>query len=295
MLFIYFFRGFCYRSREGWILINDLAWIGLIEALRLIMIGILDSGMGGLITARALRQEWPAEDIVYFGDTARAPYGNKSLEVIRNFAADGAAFLQAQGAGLIVVACHTIAGVAGQHLAAAMGVPVVDGIVPAVERAVSVSKKGWVGIIGSPALAESGRYPEIISHLAPQTRLFFANCPLLVPLINAGWIRKPESVMIVKKCLHSLKTRQIDTLILANPYFSILKRIIQRKIGRRVTLVDPTETLVDKLRHIISASKDRISANDDAHRLACWVTDLSAESSRMAPILYGKNVSLKQV
>ncbi|MEA3230883.1 MAG: glutamate racemase, partial [Thermodesulfobacteriota bacterium] len=94
------------------------------------MIGILDSGMGGLITARAFREEWPAEDIVYFGDTARAPYGNKSPKTIRDFAMDGAAFLQEQGAGLIVVACHTIAAVAGQHLAAAMGVPVVDGIVP---------------------------------------------------------------------------------------------------------------------------------------------------------------------
>ena len=259
------------------------------------MIGILDSSMGGLITARAFREEWPAEDIVYFGDTARAPYGDKSSETIRNFALDGAAFLQGQGAGLIVIACHTIAGAAGQHLGAAMGVPVVDGIVPAAERAVAVSKKGRIGIIGSRTLAESGRYPEIISHLDPQARLFSATCPLLVPLINAGWIKKPESVMIVKKCLHSLKTRQIDTLILANPYFTILNQIIQRKIGRRVTLVDPTETLVDKLRIIISASKDRVSTNDDERRLTCWVTDLSVESVRMAPILYGKHVSLKQV
>jgi len=259
------------------------------------MIGILDSGMGGLITVRAFREEWPAEDIVYFGDTARAPYGNKSPETIRDFAMDGAAFLQEQGAGLIVVACHTIAAAAGQHLAAAMGVPVVDGIVPAAERAVSVSKKGRIGVIGSRALMESDRYPEIISHLAPQARLFSATCPLLVPLINAGRIKKPESAMIVKKCLHPLKTRQIDTLIIANPYFTMLKRIIQRKIGRRVALVDPTETLVAKLDDIITTSKDRVSTKDDARRLTCWVTDLSAESVRMATILYGKYVSLKQV
>ncbi len=259
------------------------------------MIGILDSGMGGLITARAFREEWPAEDIVYFGDTARAPYGNKSPETIRDFAMDGAAFLQEQGAGLIVVACHTIAAAAGQHLAAAMGVPVVDGIVPAAERAVAVSKKGRIGIIGSRALVESDRYPEIISHLDPQARLFSATCPLLVPLINAGRINKPESAMIIKKCLHSLKTRQIDTLILANPYFTMLKRIIQRKIGRRVVLVDPTETLVDKLGGIIATSKDRVSTNDDARRLTCWVTDLSAESAPMAAVLYGRHISLRSL
>jgi len=259
------------------------------------MIGILDSGMGGLITARAFREEWPAEDIVYFGDTARAPYGNKSSETICDFSKDGAAFLQEQGAGLIVIACHTIASAAGQHLAAAISVPVVDGIVPAAERAVGVSKKGRIGVIGSRALVESDRYPEIISHLDPQARLFSATCPLLVPLINAGRINKPESAMIVKKCLHPLKTRQIDTLILANPYFTMLKRIIQRKIGRRVALVDPTETLVDKLGDIITTSKDRLSTNDDARRLMCWVTDLSAESARMATVLYGRHISLNRV
>ena len=259
------------------------------------MIGILDSGMGGLITARAFREEWPAEDIVYFGDTARAPYGNKSPDTIRNFAMDGAAFLQEQGADLIVVACHTIAAVSGQHLAAAMGVPGVDGIVPAAERAVGVSKKGRIGIIGSRVLVESGRYPEIISHLDPQARLFSAICPLLVPLINTGRINKPESAMIVKKYLHSLKTRQIDTLILANPYFTMFNRIIQRKIGRRVVLVDPTETLVGKLDDIITTSKDRLSTSDDTRRLTCWVTDLSAESARMATVLYGRHISLNRV
>ena len=101
--------------------------------------------------------------------------------------------------------------------------------------------------------------------------------------------------MIVKKCLNSLKTRQIDTLILANPCFTMFKRIIQRKIGLRVALVDPTETLVDKLGGIIATSKDRVSTNDDARRLTCWVTDLSAESAPMAAVLYGRHISLRSL
>lgn len=261
------------------------------------MIGILDSGMGGIITTRLIQKRWPTEEIVYFGDTARAPYGNKSLETIRDFAKDGAAFLQVRGARLIIVVCHTIAGAAGQHLAAQASVPVIDGIVPAIQRAVDVTRNGRIGLIGSRALIESERYLEIISHLAPRSRLFYTVCPLLVPLINAGRIRKPEAAMAIKNCLHTLKARQIDTLILANPHYSfpVFKRIIQRKIGRRVAVVDIGEALVDKLGDIITVPKYGGRTGDSERRPACWVTDLTAETARMANILYGRDVCLKHL
>lgn len=259
------------------------------------MIGILDSGIGGLITLRALQQKWPAEDIVYFGDTARAPYGTKSAKTICEFALGGAGFLREQGARLIVVACHTIGGVAGQHLAAEMDVPVVDGVVPAAAQALAISKTGRIGIIGSAALLKSGRYPEVIQHLQPKASVSASACPLFVPLIHADRMNKPESFLIIKKRLHSLKVRQIDTLILANPYYSILDRIIGRKIGRRVALVDPNKPLVRKLGEIIPAQDNQSDYSLAQPRVTAWVTDLTAETARTAAVLYGGHISLKEL
>ena len=258
-------------------------------------IGILDSGLGGLTTLRALEEKWPATEFVYFGDTARAPYGTKSAGTICEFASGGAGYLVKQGARMIVITCHTIAGVAGQYLASAMDVPVVDGIVPSAQQALKATKKKTIGILGSRALLDSGRYPEVIGHLQPRALVHAAAAPLIVPLIHAGRLGKPEASMSIKKALHPLKVRQIDTLILTNPYYTLMAPIIQRKIGRRVTLVDPSDSLVAKLGDIIPVSEEPDQTKANAQKLNIWVTDLTTESASVADMLYGRSIRLKQL
>jgi len=217
------------------------------------MIGVFDSGIGGLTVVRALLAQLPGYDIVYYGDTARSPYGTKSPETVAQYALEDARLLLDQGARIIVMACNTASSVAQGLVRDTLGVPVFEVITPAVEAALAATRRGCIGVIGTRATVRSGVYERAIRERAPECRVFAAACPLLVPLVEEGWMGRPETAMITKKYLRPLKASRIDTLILGCTHYPVLRALIQRKMGPQVRLIDSSEGLARRLAAFVAA------------------------------------------
>ena len=219
------------------------------------MIGVFDSGIGGLVILRALIQAFPDYDFIYLGDTARAPYGTKHPSTIIDYSIENITFLSNLGVKLVVLACNTVASVATARVKERFHVPVIEFITPAVKLAVRRSRYQRIGLIGTPATVQSGAYENRIHKENPATKVYSSACTMLVPLIEEGWYRKPETKMIVKKCLIPLKVRQIDTLILGCTHYTLLTPIIQAKAGKRVTLIDPADCSADALETFLAENR----------------------------------------
>lgn len=220
------------------------------------MIGVFDSGIGGLTVVRALMECLPGYDVLYFGDTARTPYGSKSPSTVIKYAIENTEFLLSEGAQAVVLACNTASSVAPDTLRRRYDIPFFEVISPAAEMAVQSSRTGRIGIIGTRATVASGVYEAIIQKLRPEYRVFTSACPLLVPLVEEGWLKKPETAMIVKKYLRPLKAKQIDTLILGCTHYPLLADLIQAKIGRRVRVIDSSTGVANSMRNLIEQDAD---------------------------------------
>jgi glutamate racemase len=246
------------------------------------MIGIFDSGVGGLTVARAIMQQIPGYDIVYFGDTARTPYGTKSAETVIGYTISNIEFLLSRGAKLIVIACNTASSVATAPVLKQFSVPIFEVITPAVELAVQASKNLNFGIMGTRATITSGIYETKIIENQPRARVYSVACPLLVPLVEEGWLDKAETAMIVKKYLQPLKTRQIDTLILGCTHYPLLKKVIQRKIGKRVHLIDSSISVSNSVNAFLAANSQidrRLGRNG---QLTLFVSDVTDQFKKIA-------------
>lgn len=259
------------------------------------MIGIFDSGIGGLTVVRAVMDRLPGYDIIYFGDTARTPYGNKSAATVIEYSRQNTDFLVRQGAKVIVMACNTASSVATETLKENCLLPIFEVISPAVGHALSVTRKSVIGVIGTRATIESGIYEKKIKAANPGASVFSAPCPLLVPLVEEGWLKRPETRMIVKKYLHPLKTRQIDTLILGCTHYPLLKSIIAHKIGKRVTVIDSSTAVADEIRSFLDASPDidaTLSKNSSA---TFYVSDITGQFQKTAAAVIRQPIHLKNI
>jgi glutamate racemase len=259
------------------------------------MIGVFDSGVGGLTVARAVMARLPERDIVYFGDTARTPYGTKSPETVTEYALEDVRFLIDQGAKLIVVACNTVSSVAAEALASEFDLPLFEVIAPAVETALSVSRKNRFGIIGTRATVASGEYERRIRERQPGAAVHSEPCPLLVPLVEEGWINRPETTRIVKKYLIPLKARQIDTLILGCTHYPVLLDTIARKAGKRVRVVDSANALAESLAAYLTDHPQLDSQMSRTGENRFFVSDLTDQVARTAKAILRRNVMLEAV
>ena len=217
------------------------------------MIGVFDSGVGGLTVLRALEQLMPSLSLVYFGDVARTPYGSKSRETILRYSRQNTEFLLEQGAQLIIVGCNSAASVAGHLLGEEYQVPVLEVITPAVDLAVASSKTGRIGVIGTRATISSGIYEEKMQHRCRMCQVISKSCPLLVPLVEEGWMGKKETKTILKKYLQPLKQHTIDTLVLGCTHYPLLKSLIIPRIGRKVQLIDSSIAVAHVLQNYLQA------------------------------------------
>ena len=201
-------------------------------------IGVFDSGLGGLTAVRELEAILPNEKIVYFGDTGRVPYGNRGEEVIRRYAADDCAFLERHGVKMIIAACGTVSSVAGDIIHS-RSVPAVDVVEPTARAAVAATRNNKIGIIGTSATVKSGSYAKVIEALLPEAMVYAQECPMLVPLVENGWIGEDDRIasLAVERYLKSLKEQGIDTLILGCTYFPLLIPHIEQYLGEGVTLI----------------------------------------------------------
>lgn len=258
------------------------------------MIGVFDSGIGGLTVVRALLDRLPDQDIIYLGDTARTPYGSKSAATIIKYSLKNTEFLLRQGARFIVIACNTASSYAFQAVRDQFQLPVFEVIGPGARLAVHRSKRLRIGVIGTRATIASGVYEAKIKQENPQAQVFTACCPLLVPLVEEGWIRKPETTMIVRKYLHPLKTRQIDTLILGCTHYPVLRQAIQRKIGARVTLVDSAEAMAEQIAAFVGTPPPVQTQQWSGHRLTIFVTDVAEQFRKTAQLILRHPVTIHQ-
>ena len=204
-------------------------------------LGVFDSGIGGLTVARALFERLPRESVIYFGDTARVPYGPKSPETVRRYSAEILAFLLQRGVKAVVVACNTSTAHALGYLQERAPVPVVGVIEPGARAAVAATKTGAIGVIGTAGTIASGAYERAIKTLRPDARVHAQPCPLFVPLVEEGWFDHPAAELIAREYLEPLKQAGVDVLVLGCTHYPLLKPLLARVMGRDVTLVDSAE------------------------------------------------------
>ena len=258
------------------------------------MIGVLGSGIGGLTVVRKLIKQLPEYDLIYMGDTARAPYGDKSPETVTRWALRNTEFLLDQGATILVTACYTISSIASETVSKKYDLPIFEVITPGVERSLLYSQKLVIGVIGTRATIESGIYEKKIKQMSPEAKVYLIACPLLVPLVEEGWIKKSETTMIIKKYLHPLKVKQVDTLILGSTHYTQIKKIIQMKMGKRVNIIDASEPLVAKLEGFLKENKETERNLGKNGRYRFFVSDLTERDQRLAAFFMKRNILLEK-
>lgn len=203
-------------------------------------IGIFDSGVGGLTVFKEVARLLPNENLIYLGDTARVPYGTKSVKTVQRYAIEAAEFLVDQGVKLLIVACNTASAVALPLLRERFNLPVIGVIEPGARRA-STSMNRRIGVIGTEGTINSGRYPEAIHQVLPEAEIFSVACPLFVPLAEEGWADHEIARLTALEYLQPLLAAQIDTLVLGCTHYPLLRNTLSKVLGPTVTLVDSAE------------------------------------------------------
>jgi len=237
------------------------------------VIGVFDSGIGGLLPLRAIRGMLPAHDLLFLADTARAPYGRRSMDTAARFAREGIRHLVDSKVDLLVIACPAVATAWIQEKIGPYAVPVIDGVTPAAAAAVSVSKTHRFGVLGNRAALESGVYERLIRERLPDARVYTQPSRLLDVLVEEGWARRPETARIAKKLVHPLKVRQIDTLILESPFLSVIEAKIAAKAGRKVKIVNSGVTLAGAVKAAIQKRSEMTRPLEKTGQLTIRVTD----------------------
>jgi glutamate racemase len=204
-------------------------------------IGVFDSGIGGLTVAHEVIRQLPHESIVYFGDTARVPYGPKSPETVRRYSREIASFLQEQGVKSIVIACNTATAHALGVLRDEMDMPVIGVVEPGARAAVAATRSGHVGVIGTAGTIKSGAYERAIRELAPDILVTPRACPLFVPMVEEGWIDHEATRLVAREYLEPILAAEIDTLVLGCTHYPLLKPLLHDVLGPSVRLIDSAE------------------------------------------------------
>lgn len=216
-------------------------------------IGVFDSGVGGLTVVRALMERLPFEDIIYFGDTARVPYGVKSVETIALYAREITQFLLEQRVKLLIVACNTMAAVAFDVIQGLSPVPVLDVIRAGARAAADLSRRKYVGVIGTPATINSNAYARAIHTFDPDIRIFSQACPLFVPLVEEGWLDHTVTRLTAQEYLKPVLCHGIDSLVLGCTHYPLLKPLLQKVVGQGIHLVDSAEAMAEETAAVLSA------------------------------------------
>ena len=204
-------------------------------------LGVFDSGIGGLTVAHAIFERLPAESVVYFGDTARVPYGPKSPETVRRYSGEILQYLLGRGVKMVVVACNTSTAHALDDLRRRSPVPVIGVIEPGAKAAVAATTTGRIGVIGTAGTIASGAYERAIKALRPDATVISQACPLFVPLVEEGWFEHPATELVAREYLEPLRAAGIDVLVLGCTHYPLLKPLLGRVLGPAVRLIDSAE------------------------------------------------------
>jgi len=225
-------------------------------------IGVFDSGIGGLTVAHEVIRQLPHESLVYFGDTARVPYGPKSPETVRRYSREIAGFLRDQGVKGIVIACNTATAHALEALRGEMDMPVIGVVEPGARAAVAATRDGHIGVIGTAGTIKSGAYERAIRALDPNVMVTPRACPLFVPMVEEGWIDHEATRLVAREYLEPMLEAEIDTLVLGCTHYPLLKPLLREVLGSSVRLIDSAEETAAETARTLCA--EGLSARDDA-------------------------------
>jgi len=251
-------------------------------------IGVFDSGIGGLTVVRALKAIMPDEHIVYFGDTARVPYGTKSEETIIRFAHQDAQFLIARDVKLIIVACHSASSVALSHLQESFALPIVGVIEPGARRAVATTKNSRIGVIGTPATIGAGAYERAIKQYRRGVEIVAKATPLFVPLVEEGWLDNEVALLVAQTYLLPLKNEGIDTLLLGCTHYPLLKPVINQVLGDGVLLVDSGEETALEAKQILG--EQALLKKEKGWSCRYYLSDLTPNFSKVGERFLGEPI-----
>jgi len=250
-------------------------------------IGVFDSGIGGLTVVKALVEELPSESIVYFGDTARVPYGTKSKSTVVKFSLENVEFLLRFGVKCIVIACNTSSSWALPTLRKYFKVPIIGVIRPGALAAVRATRNKRVGVIGTTATIHSGAYETAIQRVDSSIKVFSQSCPLFVPLVEEGWLNGSVCLEVAEKYLQPLRRRRIDTLILGCTHYPLLSSTIRKVLGPEVVLVDSAQQTVTEVRGVLMGT-DALSNGGSRPRYRFFVTDEPSHFNRIGHRFLGQ-------
>lgn len=214
-------------------------------------IGVFDSGVGGLTVAREIMRQIPNERIVYFGDTARVPYGSKSKDNIIKFSRQIIRFLQIENVKAIVIACNTASALALDEMQQEFDLPILGVVKPGAKVAVETTANKRIGLIGTEANIRSGVYTRYIKSLDDEAKVFEKACPLFVPLVEEGWLHDDITLQVASRYLEELKEKDIDTLIMGCTHYPLIRSTIRKVMGDKVNLVNPAYETAIELKNLL--------------------------------------------
>lgn len=266
-------------------------------------IGIFDSGVGGLTVYRALHERLPNEHFVYLGDTARVPYGTKSLSTVERYGIENAKFLEAHGIKLLVVACNTASALALPAIRSAVGVPVIGVIEPGARAAVAVAAGKSVGVIATEATVKSGAYASAIARMDPTIKVMERSCPLFVPLAEEGWADTDVARAVAEQYLNDFIEQDLGALVLGCTHYPILRELIGEVVGSDVALIDSGEAAAREVEVLLESSEFAAgavasTAGDVRERELCddldhfYVTDAAERFAKVAERFLGMSPSI---
>jgi len=261
-------------------------------------IGIFDSGVGGLTVAREIMRQMPEERIIYFGDTARVPYGSKSKDTIVRYSRQIIRFLRTKGVKAIVIACNTASAYALETVAEESDIPVIGVINAGARTAVATTRNGRIGVIGTEGTVGSGIYTEVMKQMRPDIEVVGKPCPLFVPLVEEGLLHDSVTDEIASRYLSMLKGKYIDTLVLGCTHYPLLRATLQRLMGEDVALVNPAYEVAIELRELLqvmdlSCSSDVVKCGE---KYQFFVSDLAEKFTNLATsILPGEVKETKKI
>ncbi|MBT5405477.1 MAG: glutamate racemase [Candidatus Marinimicrobia bacterium] len=244
-------------------------------------IGIFDSGVGGLTVLNALKKQLPFENMIYVGDTARVPYGNKSEKLIQQYAREICDLLISLDCKMIVIACNTASSLALTYLRSSYALPIEGVIEPGVEEAIKHSRNKHIGVLGTHATIRSNVYESKLKKLNPDLMVTNQACPLFVPLAEEGWVDGEIPEKIAKYYLNPLVKNKVDTVILGCTHYPILKATITNILPKNVHLIDSAEVVAQKVKQILAQNKFATESKTKGH-LECLVTDMPNQFSLVA-------------
>ena len=257
-------------------------------------IGIFDSGVGGLTVAAAVMKEMPNEKIIYFGDTARVPYGNKSSETVTRFAKQIIRFLLTEDVKVIIAACNTVSAVSLRKLREDFDIPIFGVVEPGVSSALEATKNKRVGIIGTSATIKSGAYEKLIYEKDPEIKVFSQACPLFVPLAEEGWTDTLITKLTAEKYLNPLIEKDIDSLVLGCTHYPLLYDCLKSVSGEGIELVNPAKATAECVKKYLSET-DNLNVEKRLKEHKFYVSDMTDKLDIISKRTLHENFPLEKI